>query len=160
MNKDHVVGIADMKIAKDFGTLVTFALGSCVGVCLYDTSIKLGAMVHIMLPESPQNYDSNHFRYADTAIPHTLKKMESMGANKYKIVCKIAGGASMFDISDNSIIGNIGQRNIERTRDILRKEGLKIIGEDVGANYARTLYFDVNTGVGKIKTFGRPEVSI
>lgn len=157
MNKEHIVTIADMKIAKDSGILITYALGSCVGVCLYDREIKLGAMLHIMLPENPKD-SINHLRYADTGISHTIQKMVNLGADKKRIVGKIAGGAKMFDISDKCIIGNIGLRNVEKTKEILRAEGIVILAEETGEAHARTMYFDVNTGIAKVKTFGREEI--
>lgn len=159
MNKEHIVTIADMKIAKESGTLITYALGSCVGICLYDRQIKLGAMVHIMLPENPKASE-NHLRYADTGISHTIEKMVALGANRNRIVGKIAGGAKMFDISDKCIIGNIGLRNVEKTKEILRAEGIVLLAEETGNAHARTMYFDVNTGIAKIKTFGREEIKM
>lgn len=158
MDNKHIVGIADMKIAKGDGTLITYALGSCIGICLYDPAIKLGGMIHIMLPESLTLNNQNIFKYADTGIKETLRKMESLGANRHRMTGKIAGGAKMFEAQITGPLGNIGERNAMSTRAILRAEGIKLIKEDIGANYARTLSFDVETGIAKIKSFGKPDI--
>lgn len=153
-----VVGIADMKMARNEGVLVTYALGSCIGICLYDPVVKLAAMIHIMLPVKLENSNDNVFKFADTGIPETVRKMEIFGAVRSRIVAKIAGGARMFDIPGNGSLGNIGMRNIESVKQTLRAQGIRILKEDVGANYARTLYFDCKTGNGVIKSYGRSEI--
>lgn len=158
MIRDVKVGIADMKIARQEGTLITYALGSCIGISLYDPSIKLAALLHIMLPESGNMNDGNLFKFADTGIQETLRKMSVFGGMKNRYICKIAGGARMFEISGTSGIGNIGERNIESVRRILSREHIRIARQDVGANYARTMLVDVSTGAVKIRTFGRTEL--
>lgn len=160
MSKLTTVGIADVKFARSEGGLITYALGSCIGICLYDPMTKVAAMIHIMLPSRLENTnDVNMFKFADTGIPATLKKMEAFGALRRRITAKIAGGASMFDIPGGGGLGlgNIGQRNIESVRKTLRAEGIKIVSEDVGGNYARTLVFDCSNGMGTIRSYGRPE---
>ena len=101
-----------MKMAKGSGMLVTYALGSCIGICLYDPKIKLAALIHIMLPLNMEPGRKNTMKYADTGIRETLKMMEAKGASRSRITAKIAGGAKMFEVSGGSL-GNIGQRNIE-----------------------------------------------
>lgn len=158
MSKTLTVGIADMKICRAPGTLVTYALGSCIGVCIYDPVLKLAGMVHIMLPNVYENCKDNIFKYADTGVPETIRKMEAFGAVRSRLVCKIAGGAKMFEISGNSSIGNIGERNAESVKNILRMERVRLLRADVGSNYARTLYFDASTGEATVKAFGKPEL--
>lgn len=158
MDNKHIIGIADMKIARGTGTLITYALGSCIGICLYDPMIKLGGMVHIMLPESLSSNNQNIFKYADTGIRETLRKMEVFGGQRQRMVCKIAGGAKMFEVQATGPLGNIGERNAVSTKSILRTEGIKLLKEDTGGNYARTLSFDVSTGMAKIKVFGRQDI--
>lgn len=158
MDNKHIIGIADMKIARGTGTLITYALGSCIGICLYDPMIKLGGMVHIMLPESLSSNNQNIFKYADTGIRETLRKMEVFGGQRQRMVCKIAGGAKMFEVQATGPLGNIGERNAVSTKNILRTEGIKLLKEDTGGNYARTLSFDVSTGMAKIKVFGRQDI--
>ncbi len=153
------IGIADMKMAKDSGMLITYALGSCIGICLYDQRIKLAAMVHIMLPLNMEPGRKNTFKYADTGIRETLRLMESKGASRARITAKIAGGAKMFEVSGGNL-GNIGQRNIESVHLNLKKEGIQLLKEDVGGSVARTLLFDPATGLGCVRCYGRKELII
>ena len=120
------VGIADMKMAKERGMLITYALGSCIGICLYDQKIKLAALVHIMLPLNMETGRKNPLKYADTGIRETLRMMEAKGASRSRITAKIAGGAKMFDVNGGSM-GNIGQRNIESVHMNLKKEGIQLL---------------------------------
>ena len=155
MIKKVSVGIADMKITRQEGILITYALGSCIGISFYDPMIKLGGLLHIMLPQK-QGTDTNVFKFADSGIPETLRKLQAFGASKSRMVCKIAGGAKMFEIKGGSL-SNIGQRNIESVHNTLKREGIKLLQEDVGGTVARTLLFDVGTGLGCVRCYGKPE---
>jgi len=146
-------------MAQREGNLVTYALGSCIGICLYDPRVKLGALIHIMLPLNMEAGRKNVMKYADTGIRETLKQMEAKGASRVRMTAKIAGGAKMFEISGGSL-GNIGQRNIESVRLNLKKEGIHLLKEDVGGSVARTLLFDVSNGMGCVRSYGRPELII
>ena len=90
-----VVGIADMKMAQYEGMLVTYALGSCIGICLYDPGLRLAALVHVMLPLNMETGRRSPMKYADTGIRETLRQMEARGARRSRMVAKIAGGARM-----------------------------------------------------------------
>ena len=157
--KKLIIGIADMNMAKGEGMLVTYALGSCIGICLHDPVLKLGALVHIMLPVNMEAGRKTPMKYADTGIRETLRLMESKGASRNRITAKIAGGAKMFEVGSSSL-GNIGQRNIESVHINLKKEGIRLLKEDVGGSVARTLLFDVNSGLGCVRSYGRPELII
>ena len=152
------IGIADMKLARGQGMLITYALGSCIGICLHDPLLKLGALVHIMLPVNMETNRTNTMKYADTGLRETLRQMEAMGGNRTRITAKIAGGAKMFETGGS--LGNIGQRNIESVHLNLKKEGIRLLKEDVGGSVARTLLFDVNSGLGCVRCYGRPELII
>ena len=156
MESKITIGIADMKMAQSSGMLITYALGSCIGICLYDQKIKLGALIHIMLPLNMEPGRKNTMKYADTGIRETLKMMEAKGASRSRITAKIAGGAKMFEIKGGSL-SNIGQRNIESVHNTLKREGIKLLQEDVGGTVARTLLFDVATGLGCVRCYGKPE---
>lgn len=156
MAKKISVGIADMKIARQEGELITYALGSCIGIAFYDPMIKLGALLHIMLPEKNMA-DSNVLKYADSGIKETLRKLQAFGAMKKRMVVKIAGGAKMFEMKGPGGLGNIGERNAQNVKRVLMAEGLRVASEDTGANYARTMSLDVGTGKVCIRSAGRPE---
>ena len=158
MNENKlIVGIADMKMAQKGERLITYALGSCIGICLYDPQIKLAAMVHIMLPINMEAGRKNTFKYADTGIRETLNQMVAKGAMKERITAKIAGGARMFEVSGGTL-GSIGQRNSESVHQVLRRENIRLLWEDVGGKVARTMEFDSATGNGIIRSYGVPEI--
>ncbi len=157
MEKELKVGIGDMKLTRNEGRIITYALGSCIGISFYDPFIRLGALLHIMLPARFNANDPNVFKYADSGIRETLRKLMAFGLVKPRTVIKIAGGAKMFEISGNSDFGNIGQRNTASVKKILQQEGLRIVAEDTGGSYARTMLLDIKTGDVTIRTFGKPE---
>ncbi len=144
------VGIGEYRVVKSPAVLVSLGLGSCVGVALYDPERKIGGLAHIMLPSSNgAGKITNPGKYADRAIRLMLEEMLSYGASRSRIVAKIAGGATMFKNCKNSI----GERNVESVREILKKEGIKIVGEDTGKNYGRSIEFDVETGLLHVRSF-------
>lgn len=146
-----------MKLLQGEGTLVTYALGSCIGLCFYDARLRLGALLHIMLPLNMEAGRTHPMKYADTGIKETLRQLEAKGASRRRLTVKIAGGAKMFEVSGSSL-GNIGQRNIESVHTILRRESIPLLAEDVGGSVARTLLFDVGSGQGCIRCYGRKDI--
>lgn len=154
------VGIADMKILQWDGELITYALGSCIGICLWDPTIRLAALIHIMLPINMEAGRKNTMKYADTGIKETLAQLVAKGARKERLVAKIAGGAKMFEVAGNSNLGNIGARNIESVKLNLKKENIRIMAENVGGSVARTLSFFPADGHGQIKAYGQPDIML
>ncbi|ADL68943.1 chemotaxis protein CheD [Thermoanaerobacterium thermosaccharolyticum] len=149
------VGMADAKIAKCPGKLITVGLGSCVGIVLYDKMTKISGLVHIMLPYSTlSKNNSNKLKFADTGISALIDMMIEAGAEKRYIVSKIAGGAQMFATKANLDIMNIGTRNVIATKDVLASLNIPLISEDTGGNYGRTIEFDSENGKLLIKTIG------
>lgn len=147
------VGMADLNIAKSPDKLMTLGLGSCIGIVLYDPVVKVGGMAHIMLPDSTQiKNNSNLAKFADTAIDLLIKKMTGIGANKARLVAKIAGGAQMFDFKQTSDVMRVGYRNDIATRKLLEDLGIPLVADDTGENYGRTIELDTETGVLMIKT--------
>lgn len=156
MSELVTVNISDAKTASVPATLVTYALGSCIGICLYDPLLKIGGLAHIMLPYFPASASNEQIhRYADTCIPDLVKQMERLGCPRGRLVAKIAGGAKMFNVADDSAFGNIGQRNTAAVKETLGKLFIRILAEDTGLNYGRTLYFYPETGIMQIKSFSQ-----
>ncbi len=147
-----------MKMTQKGEELITYALGSCCGICLYDPNIRLAALIHIMLPLNMETGRKNTMKYADTGIRETLKQMEAKGARRARISAKVAGGAKMFAVSGNGSLGNIGQRNIESVHKVLRAENIRLVAEDVGGSVARTLSFDPATGRATIRSYGKADI--
>lgn len=154
MNNVITVGISDMKVAKAPDVLVTYALGSCVGICLYDPILKMAGLAHIMLPcDNNKNAADNKYKYADSCIPMMLNEMIKRGCNKNRLVAKIMGGASMFQVSGDTEIGNIGNRNVVSTKNVLKSMRIPIVAEDTGSNYGRTVWFYSSTGAVEVKSY-------
>ena len=158
MSKTVTVGISDLNIVKSPDILVTYALGSCVGICLYDPMLKLAGLSHIMLPSSRLAPDLNQpMKFADTAIPMLIKRMEAMGGRPVRFKAKIAGGAQMFAAMSNASLANIGTRNVQAVKEALNRLRIPIIAEDAGKNYGRTLYFTAEDGMMRIKSVNKGE---
>lgn len=150
------VGMADLKTGRDTDMLTTLGLGSCIGIALYDPTTKIGGLAHIMLPDSTLiRNNSNIAKFADTGIKELLNQMIKKGARKNSIVAKIAGGAKMFEMSGLSTIGNVGERNAESSKKTLKELGIRLIAEDTGLNYGRTVELYCDTGKFLIKSVGR-----
>ncbi|MDD2189631.1 MAG: chemotaxis protein CheD [Eubacteriales bacterium] len=158
MSELLVVGISDYKLARHPKVIVTYALGSCVGVCLYDNQTKIGGLSHIMLPDSnmfPKNEHTNRMKFADTAIQDLVRDLVKMGANRFRLVAKIAGGAQMFRTQPGSPIGSIGDRNVFSARKTLSALNIPIIAEDTGSNFGRTVYLNLETGTMRVQSLSR-----
>ena len=152
-----VVGISDYKLARYPNVFVTYALGSCVGICLYDKQTKVGGLSHIMLPESSmfKNNEINRMKFADTAIVDLVQNLVKLGADRRKLTAKIAGGAQMFEVQQGSLVGTIGDRNTASVKNTLYGLKIPILAEDTGLNYGRTVYFDLETGIMKVQSLSR-----
>lgn len=157
MGKVIKVGMADLKTARDPDVLTTLGLGSCIGIALWDPTTKIGGLAHIMLPDSTAiKNNSNIAKFADTGIVELLNQMVKLGARKSSIVAKIAGGAKMFEMSGGSTIGSVGDRNAESSKATLKKLGIRLIAEDTGLNYGRTVELYCENGDFLIKAVGKP----
>lgn len=153
--KEIKVGIADLNIASSPNRLITVGLGSCIGIAFYDKIQGIGGLAHIMLPDSTLfTTINNPIKFADLAIPALLEKMEKLGVSKRNVKAKIAGGASMFNFSDKSMIMDVGNRNSIAVKTMLNKLSIPIISEDIGGNKGRTMIFDTTNGIVQIRTVG------
>lgn len=160
MGKMIKVGMADLNVCKSADILTTLGLGSCIGIVLYDPVSKVSGLAHIMLPDSTKiKNNSNKAKFADTAIDQVIKDMVKLGANKNRLVAKLAGGAQMFAFNSSNDLMRIGERNTIASRNKLRQLGIKVLAEDTGKNYGRTIEFYSETGDLLIKTIGK-EVKI
>lgn len=155
------VGMADYKVGRAPDTLISYGLGSCIGISLYDPQTKIGGLLHIMLPDSNQSRaNENRAKFADTGIPGMLEELIRMGAAKSRLVAKLAGGSQMFAFANASDIMRVGLRNASASKEILKKLSIPIVGEDTGGNYGRTVQIDLSTGVYKVKTIDKGDKEI
>jgi len=150
-----VIDISDAKVSSDpSDVLVTYSLGSCIGVCLYDAVTRIGGMLHYQLPSSKMDEDrarSKPLMFADTGMTLLLNKLTSMGANKKRMHVRLAGGAAMATGPQGF---DIGKRNYLAIRKILWSNGMFINAEDVGGNAARNLYMDMADGTVTVRSSG------
>jgi chemotaxis protein CheD len=130
--KQLVVGMGDMLTSNDTAaTLVTYSLGSCVGVAIYDPVAKVGGLLHAMLPDSTINLDrasKRPFMFVDTGLPAMFHAVYALGGLKHRLVFKI------------------GQRNVEATVAMLERNGVKISGRETGGRESRTVKLDLSNG--------------
>ena len=155
------VGMADYKVGRAPATLISYGLGSCIGISLYDPQTKIGGLLHIMLPDSNQSRaNENRAKFADTGIPDMLNELIRMGAAKSRLVAKLAGGSQMFAFANASDIMRVGLRTASASKEIVKKLSIRLVGEDTGGNYGRTVQIDLSTGVYKVKTIDKGDKEI
>lgn len=146
-----IVGIAQGNVVQKPDKLVSYALGSCVGVCLYDRGKKIAGMAHILLPSRRDAIDqTNPYKFADTGCERLLMEMMRAGAVRQSVTAKIVGGAKMFH-TDGKTWG-IGERNVKAVKTALATLGISLIGEDTGKDYGRTVLLDSETGMVTVKS--------
>jgi len=151
------VGMADLNVCTTPDAITTLGLGSCVGIILFDPAKKIAGLAHIMLPDSTKiKNNENKAKFADTGITVLFDQLIKMGAVKSRMTAKIAGGAQMFAFNSNSDMLRVGERNVQSTKDTLKKLGIPIIAEDTGNSYGRTIEFYPENGNLIIKSVGKP----
>ena len=156
-----IVGVSDMKASNDpAATLVTYSLGSCIGIAVYDPVVKAGGLLHYMLPESHLDgtkAKNNPFMFADTGIPALFKETYRLGAKKQRMKVVVVGGAQILDQKG---FFNIGKRNHMAVRKIFWKNQVMIDYEDIGGSVNRTIRIDIATGKIHIKVSGMGETTV
>lgn len=147
MGVEIKVGMADLNVCVSPDRITTLGLGSCVGIALRDPVTKIGGLAHIMLPDSTTiRNNSNIPKFADTGIEELVKQVTRKGANRSRLVAKIAGGAQMFGFNSNSEMVRVGERNVQATKKKLAELRIPILAEDTGKNFGRTVIFYPETG--------------
>ena len=153
-----VIGIGDCQVSKDADSvLVTYALGSCIGVMIHDPVSCVGGLLHFMLPEStldPSKAERNPYMFADTGIPLLFRSAYQIGADKKRLIVTVAGGAQMMDTQGTF---NIGKRNVLAMRKIFWKAGVMVNAEYLGGMVSRTVRLEVRTGKVMLREAGQPE---
>lgn len=144
----HIVGVADLKISNNSDDIiVTYALGSCLGVIIHDPRAGVGGLLHVMLPNVSMNNErdgKSPLMFMDTALPLFFKQAYAAGAEKRQLKVYVAGGA--YFGNDEEDFFAIGKRNLIFLRKLLWKNGIMLTGQDVGGSISRTLNLHVGTG--------------
>ena len=156
-----IVGVGDMKVSNDpSSVLVTYSLGSCIGVAIYDPQVKVGGLLHYMLPDSSIDREKarrNPYMFGDTGIPALFKASYRLGAKKNRIRIIVVGGAQILD--QNGLF-NIGKRNYALLRKMFFKNNVMTDYEDVGGSVNRTLKLEIETGQAWLKVSGSGVIKI
>jgi chemotaxis protein CheD len=145
----HIVGIAEMKVASAAGDeIVTYALGSCVGISVYDPVSKVGGLLHIMLPTGSIDAEKaikSPYMFADTGVPKFFQAVYSAGGAKERLIVKIAGGAATKGAAALGSMA-IGQKNIAMVRKLFWQNSVMIKAQDVGGDAPRTMLLSLESG--------------
>lgn len=145
--KQLIVGMGDMLTSNDSSaSLVTYSLGSCVGVAIYDPIAKVGGLLHAMLPDSTINLDrasKRPFMFVDTGLPAMFHAVYALGGLKHRLIVKLVGGAEFLD---EKKIFRIGQRNVEATKAMLDRNGVTLAVSETGGHESRTVRLDLSNG--------------
>ncbi len=157
-NRAIVVSIADFRVsANPEDVIITYALGSCLGITVYDPVARVGGMLHVQLPQSsisPEKRQNAPATFVDTGVPMLFKAAYAAGAQKSRLIVKVAGGAST-SAGESDDRFQIGKRNILALRQLLWKNGVMIEAEDVGGvNNARTVSLELQTGLVSLRSQG------
>lgn len=156
-----IVGISDMKVSNTPGdVLITYSLGSCIGLVVWDPQVKTGGLLHYMLPESKLDKERARKKpamFGDTGIPSLFKAVYELGAVKSRLIVKAVGGSQLLDSSG---VFNIGKRNYAIMRMLFDKNRVSIAKEDIGGTVNRTISLDVNTGRVLLKVSGKGEFEL
>ncbi len=152
----HIVQVGDMAVGVKGDEIITYALGSCLGLMVYDPVACVGGMLHAMLPLSkinPQKAETNPYMFVDKGVPILFKEVYAIGGQKQRLVVKAAGCGSPMGKNE---MFKIGERNYTVLKKLLWKNGVLLKSEEIGGSISRTVYFDVSTGQVTIKN-GRQE---
>jgi chemotaxis protein CheD len=153
--KSLIVGVAEMVVSNDPNTdLVTYSLGSCIGVAVYDPIKQIGGLLHVMLPDSnlhPAKAALWPSMFVDTGVSRLFHDLYNLGADRDSLVIKAAGGAQFFDTAG---VFNIGERNQQALLELLTRNGFSLQASDLGGIASRTLRLELGTGRVQIQTPG------
>lgn len=156
------VQIADLQVStQPSAVLITRGLGSCLGITFYDPAQKLGAMAHAMLPDfAKAKTKTNPHRFVNSCITEMVQEFEKRGCPRNRIVAKMFGGAHMFSFINTDSALNVGQKNIDMALSLLKTLGIRIVGQEIGGTFGRTIEFRLADGIVTVKTisWGEKEV--
>lgn len=156
-----IVGIADMKLSKNpTETLITYSLGSCIGVVIWDPVVKVGGLLHYMLPEAKLDKgraEKKPYMFGDSGIPALFKEAFNLGAVKSRLIVRAVGGSQ---INDPSGVFSIGKRNYLLMKKLFEKNNIVVKKEDIGGSVTRTVSLEVGTGRVLLKVSGKGEFEL
>lgn len=162
MGEVITIGISEFRVARAPGIIITYGLGSCVGIAIHDPAARIGALAHTLLPAVPEGMTLplKSAKFTDMAVDLMVEELLKSGCAADRLVAKLAGGASMFDPFYHTFRGDIGRRNVETAHNALARHGIAVAAEDTGADYGRTVEFHTATGEMVIRALQGPGKTI
>ena len=153
---NHVVPIAELTVSRDpDDVLVTYSLGSCVGVTLFDPIARVGGLAHCMLPlrrDSDAGESSKRCRFTDSGVTQLLRAVFDLGARRERLIVKVAGASSLLDERG---LFRIGERNEAIVRKVLWRNRILISAQDTGGLRPRTMRLYLRDGRTTIQSTDR-----
>ena len=150
---DTVVRVADARAGAAGVRLVTLGLGSCVAIILHDATAQVGGLAHVLLPSPTLSRDrTNRARFPETAVPYLVQELTALGAAPERLRARLVGGASMFASLSAPGVAQMGERNVQASREALKAARIPLVAEDTGRDYGRSVYFDVADGRVEVRT--------
>lgn len=153
----YTIAVGDMKTGEKEDLLVTYALGSCLGLMVYDPRAQVGGLLHAMLPLSKINREkaqANPYMFVDTGVPTLFKTLYEMGAEKSRLVVKAVGCGNPMGRNE---MFKIGERNYTVLKKLLWKNNILLKAEDIGGTKSRTVNFNISNGITVISSNGQKE---
>ncbi|BAH37405.1 chemotaxis protein CheD [Gemmatimonas aurantiaca T-27] len=155
---ERVVGVADLKVSNTAGErIITYALGSCLGIVIHDPVVGVAGMLHVMLPTGtidPVKMQDKPAMFVDSGVPMLFKECYKLGAKKERMQVKVAGGAHAGACEEDDRF-QIGKRNMIALRKLLWKNGVMVHAHDTGGvQTSRTMWVDVTSGEVTLKING------
>ncbi|MEJ2199867.1 MAG: chemotaxis protein CheD [Desulfuromonadaceae bacterium] len=161
MKSRERVGIAEFRVVRYPGILISYGLGSCLGIALYDSYRQQGGLAHSLLPGScPPGFSGRPAKFVEGAIRSMFVELLAAGSEPRHLTAKLAGGANMFASPNAVEEDNIGSRNVRTGREILNQLGIALVAEDVGGRHGRTIEFDLATGALQVRSLRLGELII
>lgn len=162
--KTKQLNTGEIDVGRHTDVLLTGGVGSCVVLCLWDTRAKVGGMAHVPMPSSDASLGSplqfNAIGKApDTAIPHLLRLMETLGARREDIIVKMIGGGNMFPLFVVNSADDIGMKNVQGAYKAVEEAGLRVQSQSIGGHFGRSVRFEIGTGKIQVtRTDGQVEI--
>jgi chemotaxis protein CheD len=159
------VGLGEAVVSRDPQVvLVAYGLGSCLGVAMYDPVARVAGLLHAVLPTHQNGYqgggEGSVFKYVDSGIYTLLTAMEEVGAQRSRLIIKLAGGANMLVSTAFSHIFEIGTRNVQSAYQVLESLHLRVAAAEVGGNAGRTIRLYVSNGRLTVRKIGDVEIDL
>jgi chemotaxis protein CheD len=159
--REIIIGVADLNTGSAGDVIVTYGLGSCVAIVLYDPVRKLGGMAHIMLPsKSLARRDDVPGKTPQTAVPALLERLTLLGAEPRRLTGRLVGGASLFASLTPPGSIQMGERNVVASREVLNQHAIPLVAEQVGGEAGRSVWFALEDGAVLIRSANQHERTI